>query len=150
MYTHRWVKTSSSDFLETREAQTVVTRLNRTIDIGDIATVFVANGMLHVYALDKGNLVPPQLYSQEADRARLLIERSGSGWLCLMGQLWVNRNAQSVGIANVTIGALRDGKFVVSETAKTTLRCKAANATEVERILTRIVKAELKRAALCV
>lgn len=149
MIEYRWVKTSKSDFLEAREGRQVVMRLTRDIKAGDIGVLFTANDVVHVYALEKGEFVTPEEYGSMADRARLLITRAAKGSLRVMGQLWVSKHNQAVSIANVTLGAVKDGRFMFSNTGLTNAGCLNQKTTECERAINRIARLELLQWEVC-
>lgn len=149
MIEYRWVKTSKSDFLEAREGQKVVMRLTRDIQVGDIGVLFTANDVVHVYALEKGQFVPPEEYGAMADRARQLIATAAKGTLRLMGQFWVSDYNQTVSIANVTLGVVNDGRFAFSNTGLTKAGCLNAKTSECARVINRIARLALLQREVC-
>jgi len=149
MQTYRWVKTSKSDFLEMRENNAVIMRLNKEIKLKDIVVLFTANDVVHVYALENGDAVIPEDYGKVADRARLLVANAAKGTVRVMGQLWMNKVASSITIANVTLGSITDGRFTFSTTGLTNLSCRGVKVSDSERSLNRVARLELLHSEAC-
>lgn len=149
MQTYRWVKTSKSDFLEMRENNAVIMRLTKEIKMKDIVVLFTANDVVHVYALEHGDAVVPENYGMMAERARALVARAGQGTIKVMGQLWMNRVAESLSIANVSIGSVANGRFTFSTTGLTNLGCRGVKVSESERSLNRVARLEILHEESC-
>lgn len=149
MVNYRWVKTSRSDFLEAREGSRVIMRLTRNIKIGDIGVLFMANDVVHVYALERGDLIPPEDYASAADRARALVEHAAKGKLCLMGQLWMSKHNNTVSIANVILGSVTEGRFKFSNSDLMRVGCSVSKAAECGRTLNRITRLEIEQREVC-
>ena len=139
----RWVKTSKSDFLEMRENNTVLMRLTKEVKLQDIVVAFTANDVVHVYALENGDKVIPEDYGMMGDRARTLVAKAAGGTVRVMGQLWLNKPASNVTIANVTLGAITDGRFNFSAAGLARLECTGYKHSDSERLLNRVVRLEL-------
>jgi len=139
----RWVKTSKSDFLEMRENNTVLMRLTKEISLQDIVVAFTANDVVHVYALENGDKVVPEEYGAMGDRAQVLIAKAAGGTVRVMGQLWMNKPGSNLTIANVTLGAITDGRFNFSAAGLTRLECTGYKYSDSERLLNRMVRLEV-------
>lgn len=149
MQTCRWVKTSKSDFLEMRENNAVIMRLTKEVRLKDIVVLFTANDVVHVYALEHGDAVIPENYGMMAERARTLVAKASQGVVKAMGQLWMNRVAESLAIANVSIGSIADGRFTFSTSGLTNLGCRGMKVSDSERSLNRVARLEILNNETC-
>lgn len=145
MFQYRHVKTSTREFLEARENNRVILKLDKTFSVNSIVALIQTNDVLTAFSIEDGHRFSPTEYSTVAEHIRKCAAQLPGGRLVLLGQFWIALSGINVAIANITLGAMGEDGFRFSNVGLKKINAAGLKVNSLERVLSKPLYEEIER-----